>query len=160
MEVVITWHFPGHLFIQPHSLRRHYWVCLVLLCRACSHFGLLRDSKALCHFNMLCLSRCRWIKGDRSNKNAVQCCSKAVRVMKRMCVDDKAFDWIVLDIGSEWTRYDSLLDHWLFARCCTFCKRAIMLHIVYKFNVLPYYSARIREYRSNSCLHTVDGITT
>lgn len=146
--------------IQSHSLRWYYWAFFVPLSHACLHPGFLCDSKALWHFNMLCLSRLRKMKGDRNNESAVQCWSKAVCVMKCMGVNNKTFDRVVLDIGSEWIRYNSFLYQWLFTRCCAFCERAIMLHVVNKFNALPYCSERISEYRSINCLHTVDGITT
>jgi len=107
---------------------------MLLLCSAsfrCCSLGFLHDSKALCNFKMFCLPVS--MKWDRSNQTPWQGGAKEMCVVERMCVNDKVFTWLMLNISLDQTRFDALLHQWLLARCSTFCERTIMLYVVQEF---------------------------
>lgn len=79
--------------------------------------------------------------------------------MKCMGVDDKAFDRSVFNIGLEETRFDSLLYQRLLTRCCTFCERAIVLHIVKKSYILHVLFRAHHGNRDIGDMRTAEGIT-
>jgi hypothetical protein len=110
---------------------------MLLLCSAsfrCCSLGFLHDSKALCNFKMFCLPVS--MKWDRSNQTPWQGGAKEMCVVECMCVNDKVFTWLMLNISLDQTRFDALLHQWLLARCSTFCEMTIMLYVVQEFYAL------------------------